>query len=140
MAIRLRLFVLGNRELKLLAKRAGIGQFEVEKEDKRWSMLEGGMDKNRDLDGTGDVKLSKSAQRKAAKEAKNKEAFRRFNPEADEEEEYEDAIQEMVRGFTECFEFELIVLVSLERDVGVYVCNVICTVFNALMAVYCERS
>jgi len=35
------------------------------------------------------VKMSKSAQRKAAKAAKNKEAFRRFNPEADEEEELE---------------------------------------------------
>lgn len=77
-------------ELKLLAQPAGIEHFEIEKEDKRWSMLEGGLDKNNDLDGNnGEVKLSKSAQRKLAKEAKNKEAFRRFNPEADEEEELE---------------------------------------------------
>jgi len=76
-------------ELKLLAQPAGIEVFEIETEDKRWGMLEGGLDKNSGIDGNGEVKLSKSALRKQAKEAKNKEAFRRFNPEADEEEELE---------------------------------------------------
>jgi hypothetical protein len=36
-----------------------------------------------------EVKLSKSALRKLAKEQKNKAAFQQFNPEADEEEELE---------------------------------------------------
>ena len=58
-------------ELKLLAQPAGIEQFEVQKTDARWDHggLDSGLSQNADIESTGEVKMSKSAKRKAAKAA-----------------------------------------------------------------------